>query len=104
MKIATIITAAEQVHKLPSGSIVGKSKKAALVRARFQAMQIAHDFLGADKSKIGRAFGGRDHTTVINALRKPGGDRWREEMAAVLEIAQRDKPRFFRHASAGEVK
>jgi Bacterial dnaA protein helix-turn-helix len=41
-----------------------------VVRVRHQAMWLAHKYTSWSLPKIGRTFGGRDHTTVIHGLRK----------------------------------
>jgi chromosomal replication initiation ATPase DnaA len=51
--------------------VVGHSRKALLVRARFAAIHAvkqSHPHLSL--LKLGRLFGGRDHTSILTALRK----------------------------------
>jgi chromosomal replication initiation ATPase DnaA len=47
--------------------ILGSSRERRLVKARWAAMWRAHQ-AGFSPTEIGRAFGGRDHTTVLSAL------------------------------------
>ena len=49
-------------------NLVSPCRKRAFVRPRHIAMLIARNEMGAPLSAIGRAFGGRDHTTVAHAL------------------------------------
>lgn len=48
----------------------GKSRAQPLVTARQMAMYLIKKHLDKSLIEIGRAFGGRDHTTVINAVRR----------------------------------
>ena len=41
-----------------------------LARARQIAMYLAREMTGASLNQIGRAFGGRDHSTVAHACQK----------------------------------
>ena len=49
--------------------LVGKSRKAEIAQARQLSMYLCRDVLGVSLSKIGLFFGGRDHSTVIHALK-----------------------------------
>lgn len=46
------------------------SRKQSVVRARSMAMLLARQFTPASLDKIGEYFGGRDHSTVLHAIRK----------------------------------
>ena len=46
-----------------------KSRKAEIALARQLSMYLCRDLLGASLNKIGLFFGGRDHSTVIHALK-----------------------------------
>jgi chromosomal replication initiator protein len=50
--------------------LVGKSRKAELVKARHIAMYLLREELGTQLTKVGDLFGGRDHTTVMHAVEK----------------------------------
>jgi chromosomal replication initiator protein len=50
--------------------LVGKSRKAELVKARHIAMYLLREELGTQLVKVGELFGGRDHTTVMHAVEK----------------------------------
>jgi chromosomal replication initiator protein len=63
-----------------------------LVAARFAAMYVARHVTGASYPELGRAFGGRDHTSVMHAVRKvealcAGDARFRETMNNLIEEA-----------------
>lgn len=50
--------------------LTGDSRRAENVYPRHVAMYLAHKFTGHSLKAIGRAFGNRDHTTVLHATRK----------------------------------
>lgn len=52
--------------------ITGTGRHARLVMARQAAMYVCRRHLGLSYPELGRAFGGRDHSTVIHAVKKIG--------------------------------
>lgn len=54
--------------------LLGASRKADLVEARHIAMYLLRDSLGLQFAKVGELMGGRDHTTVMHAVEKVGGE------------------------------
>lgn len=62
-------------HGVFVGEMLGKSKNAQICRARFEAMWLAYQQRRPDGSRlysmpfIGRCFG-RDHTSVLHAIRR----------------------------------
>ena len=50
--------------------IVGKKRPKNIAMARQVAMYLCRKITDASLPKIGQAFGGRDHTTVIHAYEK----------------------------------
>ena len=48
----------------------GDSRRSGIVRGRSIAMYLCRDLLQMSLLRIGRYFGGRDHTTVLHAVRK----------------------------------
>jgi chromosomal replication initiator protein len=56
--------------ELPRSSLVGPSRAAAPLRARQLAIYLCREMTDLSLSQIGRAFGGRDHATVLNAIRR----------------------------------
>ena len=66
----TILESAEDLFNIPVEQIVGGSRRRNLVDARQIAMYITRNMTDLSYPEIGRAFGDRDHTTVIHAVRK----------------------------------
>jgi len=50
-------------------SLVGKSRKKEIVEARQTAMFLCRNILDSSLSSVGMYFGGRDHTTVMHAIK-----------------------------------
>lgn len=67
----TIIAAVAAGHGLSLRDLTGKSQTRPVVRARFEAIVAVRE-LYPEKSlpTLGRLFGGRDHTTILAALRR----------------------------------
>ena len=63
-----IIGATAAATGLSPVDLIGPSRRQPLVRARQTAMYLCRELTDLSLPKIGRAFGGRDHTTVMHAL------------------------------------
>lgn len=70
-----IIEEVEKYYRLSKGALVSKKRSADIAYPRQIAMYICREILD-DPSfpKIGEAFGGRDHTTVLHNVRKISGE------------------------------
>ena len=56
--------------KVSRDSLIGPSRKKAIVTPRHVAMYLLHEELAMRDTDIGRLLGGRDHSTVISAVAK----------------------------------
>lgn len=56
--------------KLKLGDLKSETRRQEVVRARSLAMYLSRQLTGTSYDKIGKYFGGRDHTTVLHACRK----------------------------------
>ena len=65
----SIINQVSDVFGVTHQDIVGKSRRMEIVQARQVAMYLCRNLLDASLSSIGISFGGRDHTTVIHAIK-----------------------------------
>ena len=65
----------------------GSSRSRVLVNARQIAMYLCRELTELSLPKIGQAFGGRDHTTVMHAERKIRG-LMRERMAVYNQVTE----------------
>jgi chromosomal replication initiator protein len=62
-----------EYFKIRISDLSSKSKKQNITRPRQIAMCLARELTSQSLPEIGNAFGGRDHTTVINACKKISG-------------------------------
>ncbi|HVF04443.1 MAG TPA: chromosomal replication initiator protein DnaA [Frankiaceae bacterium] len=67
---ATIMAATAAYFGLSMEDLCGSSRSRVLVNARQIAMYLCREMTDLSLPKIGQAFGGRDHTTVMHADRK----------------------------------
>jgi chromosomal replication initiator protein len=68
-----VISKTAQYYEYKVGELTGKSRRAPLVKARHTAMYLLYSEFGVPYEQVGRMFGGRDHTTVMHAVRKVSG-------------------------------
>ena len=83
-------------YSVERADLVGPSRSRPLVTARQVAMYLCRDLTPLSLPKIGDAFGGRDHTTVMHALdkiRQLMGER-HQVYAQVQELTQRIRARM----------
>ncbi len=62
-------------YKIKVADMHSKKRPANIARPRQIAMYLAKELTQKSLPEIGEAFGGRDHTTVLHAVRKIGGER-----------------------------
>ena len=78
----SIISITAAYYQLSPGELTGPSRKQPLARRRQIAMYLSREHTDLSLPKIGSAFGGRDHTTVLHAVDK------------IKTLMQRDKSVF----------
>lgn len=59
-----------QFYRIKMADLLGKKRQQNIVHPRQMAMLLAKDLTSLSLAAIGEGFGGRDHTTVINACKK----------------------------------
>ena len=62
-------------YKIKVADMYCKKRPASIARPRQIAMYLAKEMTQKSLPEIGELFGGRDHTTVLHAVRKIGGER-----------------------------
>lgn len=67
--LARILRTVARHHDLTYDDLVGPARCRAVASARSMAMYLARQFTDASLYAIGRACGGRDHTTVMHGVR-----------------------------------
>jgi chromosomal replication initiator protein len=70
MTADAIITATVSTYQVSTADLIGPSRKQPLAHIRQIAMYLCRDLTDLSLPKIGAAFGGRDHSTVIHAVEK----------------------------------
>jgi len=62
-------------YKIKVADMYSKKRPASIARPRQIAMYLAKELTQKSLPEIGELFGGRDHTTVLHAVRKISGER-----------------------------
>jgi chromosomal replication initiator protein len=62
-------------YKIKTADMYSKKRPASIARPRQIAMYLAKELTRKSLPEIGELFGGRDHTTVLHAVRKIAGER-----------------------------
>ncbi len=65
-------------YKIKVADMYSKKRPASIARPRQIAMYLAKELTQKSLPDIGELFGGRDHTTVLHAVRKIGGERGKD--------------------------
>lgn len=84
-------------HRIPEQAIVGQSRQQSIAAARHDAIGMVYQHTQLSMPAVGRFFG-RDHTTVLNSLRKLGRegklvDKRPQEKAAPAPKAKAAAPK-----------
>jgi chromosomal replication initiator protein len=65
-------------YKIKVADMYSKKRPHSIARPRQIAMYLAKEMTQKSLPEIGDSFGGRDHTTVLHAVRKVGGERQKD--------------------------
>lgn len=84
-----ILAAVSAAFGLKVADLTGHSKLRQTAWPRRVAMYLAKEMTGLTTSKIGEALGGRDHSTVIHALKKIGQELKNPAQARLVENIRR---------------
>ena len=75
---------------IPTDDLLSHARSRSVSRARHIAMYLCRQRLQCSFPEIGRAFNGRDHTTVMSAVRKVEAQRENDpELRAHIEAIER---------------
>ena len=69
LSMEDVVRKVVELTGVDENNIVGKSRKKEIVEARQTAMFLCRALLDASLSSVGMFFGGRDHTTVMHAIK-----------------------------------
>lgn len=81
-----ILRDAASAFDMPRKVLVGPGKTPRLALVRFGALWLARETTGCSLPRLGRLCGGRDHTTVLHAVRRFESMLRRRESAALLVL------------------
>lgn len=70
VSISDIINKVSEKFNVSSDDLKSKSRQGRIIQPRFIGMYLARDLAGMTTTDIGKEFGDRDHSTVINACNK----------------------------------
>jgi len=73
-----ITTVVARYQNLPQSQLKSSSRRQSIVFARAIVVFLAREVAAATYDEIGRALGGRDHTTIIHNYRKIARQRERD--------------------------
>ena len=69
LTVEDVVRRVSEVSNVPEKEIVGKSRKMEIAEARQISMYLCRKLIGTSLNNIGVYFGGRDHTTVMHAVK-----------------------------------
>jgi len=69
LSMEDVVRKVSEISGISEKGIVGKSRKQEIVEARQTAMFLCRHVLDSSLSSVGIYFGGRDHTTVMHAIK-----------------------------------
>jgi chromosomal replication initiator protein len=69
LTVEDVVRRVSEVSNVPEKDIVGKSRKMEIAEARQISMYLCRKIIGTSLNNIGVYFGGRDHTTVMHAVK-----------------------------------
>ncbi len=69
LSMEDVVRKVVEITGIDENNLVGKSRKKEVVEARQTAMFLCRNLLDASLSSVGMFFGGRDHTTVMHAIK-----------------------------------
>ncbi len=86
-RIAEIKIVACRLFNLTEAELIGPSRQAAIFRARMVTIHCCKKHTLASLPMIGRHFGGRDHTTIMNSLQR-FNDASNEDEQLAIEVTE----------------
>jgi len=69
LTVEDVVRRVSEVSNVAENEIVGKSRKMEIAEARQISMYLCRNIIGTSLNNIGVYFGGRDHTTVMHAVK-----------------------------------
>jgi chromosomal replication initiator protein len=70
LTVEDVVRRVSELSNVSEKEIVGRSRKMEIAEARQVSMYLCRNIIGTSLNNIGVYFGGRDHTTVMHAVKK----------------------------------
>ncbi|MDM8532975.1 chromosomal replication initiator protein DnaA [Anaerolineales bacterium HSG25] len=91
LTVLQVLSAVAKFYRIDEKTLLGRNRTKDVSAARQMVMYLAREETDASLPQIGRALGGRDHTTIKHGLEKTAGkietnDKLRREMLAIREM------------------
>jgi chromosomal replication initiator protein len=77
-ELSEIVAIVAKYYGLPQKHLKSSSRRQSIVQARAAVTHLARDVIGASYQQIGKALGGRDHTTIMHNYKKMERERQRD--------------------------
>lgn len=90
------VVRAARCFGLTLGELTGPKRNRSTSRRRMAAMAVVRELTDASYPEIGLAFGGRDHTTVMNACRRAA------VVPQIADFAQKLRPVLAEYLAGSE--
>jgi chromosomal replication initiator protein len=88
--VEDVLSATASLFGVTTSDLVARDRRPAVARARKVAIYLARELTGKSLPEIGRRLGGRDHSTILAAVRSLTGDIERDtELAQAVDKLKR---------------
>ena len=88
--VEDVLSATAGVFGMTSGQLIARDRRPDVARARKVAIYLARELTGKSLPEIGRRLGGRDHSTILAAVRSLSGDIERDaDLAQTVDKLKR---------------
>jgi chromosomal replication initiator protein len=88
--VEDVLAATASVFGLTASELVARDRRPDVARARKVAIYLARELTGQSLPEIGRRLGGRDHSTILSAVRSLSGDIERDsDLAQAVDKLKR---------------
>ena len=88
--VEDVLTATASLFGVTPSELVARNRRPDVARARKVAIYLARELTGKSLPEIGRRLGGRDHSTILSAVRSLSGDIERDsDLAQVVDKLKR---------------
>lgn len=88
--VEDVLSATANLFDVTPGELIARDRRPDVARARKVAIYLARELTGKSLPEIGRRLGGRDHSTILSAVRSLSGDIERDsDLAQAVDKLKR---------------